>query len=273
MTSYNYEKYLPVAINSVINQTYQDWELIIVDDGSIDSSVEIIKFFCQKDKRIKLFQHENSENKGLKSSILLGIEHSTGEWIAFLESDDFFEFNHLSRKVEIINKYPSASLIFNKVKFLQENTHKNKLLKGFEKKQENLSKLTYPRNMFYDFYINNMILTFSCVMIKSKVLKNTDFNSPSDRLIDWWLWIHIAYKNNFYYLNEELTNWRLHDESYIVTGKKPMFLPIQVSAYKNVYEKNNHPRKLLYFRWISNIKLFFVLGFRFLRKLGGLFNK
>lgn len=270
IASYNYAQFLSDAINSVLSQSYQDWELIIVDDGSCDNSVEIIKDFCSKDERIKFFTHENGQNKGLKETLLLGISHATGDWIAFLESDDFFAPDNFLKKVEIIKKHPDAKLIFNKVEFLDEGSKKPKWMKkSFEKKQENLSKMKFPRNMFYDFYINNMILTFSCVMVEAETLKNTNFNSPVDNLLDWWLWIHLAYQNNFYYLNEELSYWRLHAKSYISNGKTFLFCPLQIQAYQDVYYKNSRPFSLLPFLFYSNIKLFFVRGFRFFRRICG----
>lgn len=64
--SFNYEKYITQTIESVINQTYTNWELIIVDDGSKDNSKEIIKDYCAKDNRIRLYTHENNQNLGLK---------------------------------------------------------------------------------------------------------------------------------------------------------------------------------------------------------------
>jgi len=96
--NYNYAQYIEEAINSVINQSYGDWELIIVDDGSSDNSVEIIKSYCEKDSRIRLFQHANGENKGLKETLLLGISHASGDWIAFLESDDSFTLDNLQQE-------------------------------------------------------------------------------------------------------------------------------------------------------------------------------
>jgi glycosyltransferase involved in cell wall biosynthesis len=60
--SYNYENYIKETIESVINQTFQDWEMIIVDDGSKNNSVEVIKSYCEKDNRIKFFQHEHGVN-------------------------------------------------------------------------------------------------------------------------------------------------------------------------------------------------------------------
>lgn len=263
--SYNYDKYIKQAINSVVNQTYQDWELIIVDDGSCDNSLEIIKSYCAKDSRIKLFQHENAKNKGLKETLLLGIEHASGEWVVFLESDDYITPDYLSKKIEITEKYPSVKLVFNKVKFVSQE--KRKQQKIYENTQKKLSKMKSPKNMFYDFYINNMILTFSCVMVQSQTIKKADFNTPTDKFLDWWLWIHIAYKNNFYYIDEELTFWRLHDTSYIKNGKRPIFHLTQVRAYKDIYKNNDKPFNLLIFMLFSTVKLFFVRSYRFFRNI------
>ena len=84
-SSYNYEQYIEQSIESVIHQTYSNWELIIVDDGSIDNSVEIIKKYKDKDNRIKLYTHENNKNLGLIKTLELGIKNSTGDFIVFLE--------------------------------------------------------------------------------------------------------------------------------------------------------------------------------------------
>jgi len=286
--SYNYAQYIEEAINSVINQSYSDWELIIVDDGSSDNSLEIIKSYCEKDERIKLFFHEadceqrlkgkttffpempfsasNQEriNKGLKETLLLGIENATGDWVAFLESDDFFETDNLAEKVKVIEKHSNVKLIFNKVKFLSETKRKEQ--KIFEKTQKKLSKMCFPKNMFKDFYTNNMILTFSCVMVEANILKNADFITPVDSLLDWWLWIHLAYKNNFYYINEELTSWRLHDKSYIEKTKRfSCLLPIK--AYWEIF-KQNKSLEFLFFIVYSSVIFIFVRVFRFLNSLG-----
>lgn len=69
--SYNYEKYIKDTIESVLSQTYSDWEMIIVDDGSKDKSRDIIKEYCEKDSRIKLYTHEKNVNKGLAETIQL----------------------------------------------------------------------------------------------------------------------------------------------------------------------------------------------------------
>lgn len=243
--SYNYAEYIADVINSVINQTYPDWELIVVDDGSSDNSVEIIKSFCQKDERIKFLQHEGGANRGLKETLFLGLEHATGDWIAFLESDDFFKHDNLAKKAEVIKNNPKVKLVFNRVEFLWDKKRPNYNKKKFEATQKKLSGMKFPRNMFYDFFFQNVILTFSCVMVEKNVLKNANFNSPVEVFLDWWLWAHLAYENDFYYLDEGLTVWNLHFESYISKAKKPV-LP-QIYSYLDVYKNKGKEFKILLF--------------------------
>lgn len=257
--SYNYAQYIEEAINSVINQSYQDWELIIVDDGSSDNSVEIIKQYCEKDSRIRLFQHENGQNKGLKETLLLGITHATGDWIAFLESDDALMPENLQKKVEIAEKYPNLGLIFNKVEILSEE--KSKRQEKLHKAQAKLAKTMFPQNMFYDFFIENKILTFSCVMVKKNILKPDYFNTPIDSLLDWWLWIHLAFDNRFYYIDKELTNWRLHLRSYIKTSEPPKIHLLPSKAYLDIYKKHKS-FKLLFFIIYSFVAFFLARFFR-----------
>ena len=267
--SYNYAQYIEEAIDSVISQSYQDWELIIVDDGSSDNSVEIIKSYCEKDGRIKLFQHADCEqrlkdkttllpetpfnasnqegiNKGLKETLLLGISHATGDWIAFLESDDLFKLENLQKKVEVIKKCPEAKLIFNKMSYLQESPESKNWTKSFDAKQRKLAGMNFPKNMFYQFYVRNMILSFSCVMVNAQTLKNADFNTPNDILFDWWLWINLSYDNDFYYMDEELTIWRLHDKSYIQKNDYSKRYMLPRKAYFKRFQATLNPKILIY---------------------------
>lgn len=82
---YNGEKYLSEAIESVLNQTYKDFEFIIINDGSTDNSLEIIKKYQNQDERIVLISREN---KGLVSSLNEGIEKAKGKYIARMDADD-----------------------------------------------------------------------------------------------------------------------------------------------------------------------------------------
>ena len=234
--SYNYAGYIEETIKSVLSQTYKDWELIIVDDGSSDNSVEIIKKYCQKDSRIKLLTHENNVNKGLKETLLLGLSKAEGNWIAFLESDDLWDENNLEKKIEIINKYPTVGLIFNAVKLFGDEKKVYINTPVFNDNHKFLLKKQFPRNMFRDFNLSNKIPTFSTLMVKKEVILPEYFDTPVDKLLDWWLYIHIAYAAEIYYIPEQLTLWRLHRDSYISKNRKKTNFFLSILAYLDVFK-------------------------------------
>ena len=103
MPNYNCAKYLPDTINSVLNQTYQNWELIFVDDCSTDNSLEIIKGY--NDPRIRVFQNE--KNSGAAISRNYALREAKGRWMAFLDSDDLWEHEKLEKQLAFMveNKY------------------------------------------------------------------------------------------------------------------------------------------------------------------------
>ena len=102
LTSYNYGQYLKDTIKSVVNQTFTDWEMVIIDDCSIDNSMDIIMEFANSDSRIKVIK--NFENQGLKQSIQTALLAVSGDWVAFLESDDMWRTDYLENKVRTIDQ-------------------------------------------------------------------------------------------------------------------------------------------------------------------------
>ncbi|MBQ4114693.1 glycosyltransferase [bacterium] len=219
--SYNYAKYISKTIESMINQTYQNWELIIVDDGSKDNSVEIIKSYCEKDSRIKLFQHKHGVNKGLKETLLLGIKKSTSDWIAFCESDDYYTPTHLEEKVKIINTTPEVKFIFNDYKIEGNKIYQTN--PGYVNCKKFLKDKNGQYNYKNDCLKFNPVATFSIVLLKRDLLKNIDFNTPIGQILDYFLWIQIAQKTEFYYLNKELSKCIKHHDSYYTTFKGDKF--------------------------------------------------
>lgn len=258
--SYNYAQYLPQTIDSVLNQTYKDWELIIVDDGSSDDSVEVIKTYIQKDSRIKLYTHNEGQNKGLVETLRLGVEKSRGEWIAFLESDDIWRDDCLEKRVNAINENSNFNLIFNNVKLFGDPQKVNKMQNVVNYTTAKLIRKNYPHNMFYDFGVDNLILTFSAVMAKRNILEFWD--CPFDKLFDWWLYIQLSYENKFLFLNEPLTNWRIHSDSYINSSSCGI-LP-QFRAYLDVYKRKRNRKLLLKIFWIFII---YIISFKAIKTL------
>lgn len=250
-TSYNYNEYISETIKSVLAQTYSDWELIVVDDASTDESVNTIKSFCE-DKRIKLICHD--KNKGLKKSIQTGLKYAKGEWIAFLESDDTLCPTALEERIK--NCPENINFIFNSVNLIGEKDWIEEIQKQVAKTEEELAKLSFPHNMFKMFDKKNPILTLSSVMIKKDLLIDELLNSPVDALFDWWLYINLSFKNEFYYLPQKLTNWRIHSNSYIKKPHKKHFCLVNVLAYVNIFKKNPSIDLLLFI-----VKCFFTMCF------------
>lgn len=91
MPLYNNEKYVIEAIQSVINQTYKDWELIIINDASTDNSKFVVQNFLEKEKDNRLIFIDLKENKGVSFARNLGMRKAKGEYISFLDSDDFWD--------------------------------------------------------------------------------------------------------------------------------------------------------------------------------------
>jgi glycosyltransferase involved in cell wall biosynthesis len=109
---YNEEKFLAEAVESVIGQTYENWELILVDDGSSDESTAIAKRFASQ-YRGKIFykQHPRHYNEGLSASRNLGIASAKGEYIALIDADDVWLANKLEQQLAIFEKHPSVTII------------------------------------------------------------------------------------------------------------------------------------------------------------------
>ncbi len=117
---YNHGIFLKDAIKSLISQSYTNWEAIIVNDGSTDNTIEIGNYWCNKDSRIKLI---SVSNNGLSSARNTGIEFSTGEYIALLDADDKYKFNHLQ---SLLNVFQTGSdIVFTGYTYFSNSTNIN----------------------------------------------------------------------------------------------------------------------------------------------------
>jgi glycosyltransferase involved in cell wall biosynthesis len=109
----NAERFLGQAIESVRNQTFRDWELVLVDDGSTDGSVEIAGRAAALDAdRIRLVRHEGGARRGMSASRNLGIAAARGEMIAFLDADDVYLPGKLERQAALLDSHPEAALVY-----------------------------------------------------------------------------------------------------------------------------------------------------------------
>lgn len=112
------ERFLRQAIESVLSQTHDRWELLLVDDGSRDASAQIAHSFVeQRPDRIRYLQHLGGENRGMSASRNLGIRNATGGYLAFLDGDDIWMPEKLARQLAILESQPAAAMVYGKTEY------------------------------------------------------------------------------------------------------------------------------------------------------------
>lgn len=207
LTSYNHEKYIFEAVESVLNQTFTDFELLIFDDGSKDTSREIIKTF--DDPRIKFFLYE--VNRGPRIILREALNAAQGKYIAIHHSDDSWEPNKLETQVKFLDAHEEYAACFTRVKFIDEKSRVHELAdEDFYKKvfeQENRTRAEWLKYFFY----NANCLCHPSLMIRRETYENyhlTDFFGLW-QLPDYFMWIKLCFHENFYILPENLTKFRL----------------------------------------------------------------
>ena len=173
--SYNRAEYLHLTIESIQDQLFQDWECVIIDDGSTDNSAEIVQEIIQNDARIKYIYQENAERSVARNN---GIKNSSGEYICFLDSDDLYKENHLQVLFENIHiSENKISLFFVNQTILIEN------------REEKCSTITYYSSP--DYFIENSIIPVR-VCIHRDIFKSYSFDQRIVIVEDAVLWTQIA---------------------------------------------------------------------------------
>lgn len=178
MPCYNSSKTIKESIESVIKQTYSNWELIIIDDFSSDGTVEIIK---QYEKLGKIKGYFKKENSGVANSRNIGINISTGGYIAFLDSDDLWENDKLAKQV----KY----MMINKISF----THTSVKYINFSGEYLPAENIPQEKISYSSLKFNNIITT-SSVMVKKKFLAGIKMED-GDFHEDFLFWLELLKKN------------------------------------------------------------------------------
>lgn len=209
VTSYNYEKFVTQTLSSLCKQTYRNFEVIVVDDGSKDNSINIIQQFTNKNDFISLYTHEGNANKGIIPSIQLAISKAKGDYIAFCESDDYWSYDHLELAKKQIRKGKDVCIISNNIQLFGDEECVN-IRQGYI---DHINRILKPGKNRIDISHNqkmNYIPTLSSVMIKREILLSLDFNTPIPAWIDFWLYRQILKVHPLYYIPQKTTFWRQH---------------------------------------------------------------
>lgn len=215
---YNGTKWVRDTIDSVLNQTYQEFELIIVDDDSTDNLEKIIENYSS-DERIRYIQHK--KNRGIPAARNTGIKASIGQYIAFLDQDDLWLKMKLEKQVEIFeqDKDRKIGLIFTNIVCIGSNGKRIKAKWPNKSVLKELSKKT-GKEILIELFRENFIATSSVVVRKKECFKklgllNEDLYSGDD----YEFWLRVAGNLKIKYVDESLTKKRMHKNN---TLKKHM---------------------------------------------------
>ena len=195
---YNSSKYIQKTIESVLNQDYENLEIIAIDDGSTDETRKILESYLPK---IRMLSHPNDANLGEAASVILGITQSKADLIAFLDHDDIWYPNKVKEQAKIFQKCSDVGLVYTNGYVIDESD--NILYKLFPGDfwEENI-----PGKILLKCYIR----TSSCVMLKREIFEQIGSFKTDICIVDHDIWVRMSEVANFYYIPDVLTAYRKH---------------------------------------------------------------
>ncbi|MFC2166810.1 glycosyltransferase family 2 protein [Acidobacteriota bacterium] len=202
MASYNHEQFIAETIESVLNQTFADFELNIVDDGSLDNSKEIINKYAELDPRIRFVFHE--KNEGIARTYNDGLDMARGRYIALVASDDIWNKVKLQKQLDIMNKnenlvvWSEAAIIDSKGKYTGRLF--TEMVGAIRRKKSG--------DIFEELVRGNYLCAH--IFAKKEYFQTLRFDEDLKYLNDYKLLLELANNCRFHFLSEPLVRYRIH---------------------------------------------------------------
>lgn len=246
--TYNRADLLPRAIESALSQTFGDFELIVVDDGSTDNTKQVVEEFQKKDERIKYIWQENSGAPARPKNT--GIKNAKGEYIAFLDHDDEWLLEKLEKQLELFQNSKKSELGL---------VGCDALIFDGNKLQKYVTPRYQDRFVFDKLLEGNFIWSASSVLVKKEVFQNIGLHDEKLKMVDDWdLWIRIAQKYSFDFVPEFLLKYYIHAMSVTST----ISIKTRHTDLMHILEKHkkyylSHPQ--VYSGWLRHMGTMYVL--------------
>lgn len=219
MPAYNAGKFIDESIRSVIAQSFTGWELIVVDDGSVDNTKQIVEQFCDADSRIKYFYQPNGKQGKARNK---GIAQSRGKYIAFLDADDVWLPQKLEVQLKEIEE-KNVDLVFAECIMFSDTVDASKKLmqsgKGYFSGEDGVK----------DFLLNNRI-PIPSVLMKADILRQMNGFSENPFLAeDYHLWLRLLMNGKIFFgSNQILAGYREHADSSTALDKQDSQKAVEV---------------------------------------------
>ena len=230
MAVYNCEKTVKEAIESIQNQTYTNWELIIVDDCSNDDTYEVVQKLSVDDSRIKVFK--NDTNKTLAPSLNVCASHASGSYFARMDGDDFCDSKRFEKEMNVLLNHPEFAVVSCSLKFFDENGEYGKVLYK-----------EYPQKE--DFAKTSPICHAGCIIRREVFEKLGGYDESPDveRIEDYDLWIRL-YNEGYQAYNLQEYLYSMRDDRNARKRKKFKFRVTEYRLRKKACRLFDLPMKL-----------------------------
>ncbi|MFC1674291.1 glycosyltransferase [Candidatus Omnitrophota bacterium] len=250
MGTYNQDKFISSAIESVINQTHKDWELIICDDGSTDHTQSILKRYAGKyHDRIKVLTNE--KRFGVSRARNMALKEAKGEYIAFLDSDDWWEKDKLEKQLASFRNSAGLGMVFTMVDVIKDVNSSEADRRLLDR---HLNKLSKPALAQKRGLIKEDNICLSSIMLSRKAISLAgDFDEGFlYQVEDWPLVLKTAYLFDLDFVPEKLVHYRLHKDSY--SAKVFLRQRMKSKGFKEIYSvTKDFALKHLFTKGVSSI--------------------
>ena len=224
---YNGEKYIREAIDSVLNQSYKDFEVIVIDDGSKDNTLRIIKRYNRK------IRWKSQENKGQASAINEGIKMAKGEYIAYLDADDVCLSERLKIEAKYLDEHPNVGLVYSGFYQINSTGEIQRVIRA------------HPHNSF--LLLQKNYIGRSTVMHRKECLDKVGlFDETISGDDDWDMWIRISEQFGVGRIEKPLVKYRVHGENISLVRSKRLAYRRYITV--RILEKTYKRRKNLWLK-------------------------
>lgn len=214
IATYNYGRFLAGALDSVLAQTFTDWEAIVVDDGSTDNTPEVVCPYLA-DRRI---HYERTDHLGQPAAKNVGIRHSRGTLVAFLDADDLWLPTKLERQVALFRSDPELGVAYSRRQYMDESG------RVLFKEQPPLHRGHVLPQMFKDNFV-----CFSSSMVRRAVFDDVGvFDERIPLAIDYDLWLRVAQRYRFDYVDDPLVCYRTGHANLSRRGEERLFIALDI---------------------------------------------
>lgn len=277
--AYNYADFLEETLESIISQTYTNWECLIINDGSEDNTEDVAIKYSERDKRFKYFYKQNG---GLSSARNKGIQNAKGEYIIFIDADDIIKPQKFEMHIERFSQKPDLTVVYSNFNYIDTN--------GLLLPDSPFARIKLKGDSYSDFALNwgfEFVIPIHCSIIKFEFLKINGifFEEALKAREDWLFWIKMSGNGaSFDFIDEKLSLYRKHEKSMVHDPEHMFFNTIKASfkVHSLLHENLKEEFENKYAQYIVNegsyykerfVALQTTRLFRYYRKIKKIFPK